>query len=79
VAFKLEDLKLTAPTPPDASAPVEVIVKVRKAGYVPKGVTVRARVDDFIFTADTTADILDKLRGNRLVVSVAQNQKLRIG
>lgn len=46
---------------PDGSGgePEQVIVKVRRAGYVPAGFAVRSRVDELLFTADASeADLL---------------------
>jgi hypothetical protein len=76
--IRIDDLK---PADPEEVAPtgtVQVIVKVREAGYVPPAVTLRARIDDCLFTADVPAENLHQLETNPRVVSVAANKKLRI-
>jgi hypothetical protein len=80
--MKLEDLrKLELSSRPHAGAVsddtlVSAIVKVREANYVPSGVTIRARIDEMMFTASCRADQLRELEGDPRVVSVALTQRL---
>lgn len=55
---------------------VSVIVKTTKANYVPTGVKLRTRIDDFLFTADTSSQHIDKLHDNPGVESVSVNKRL---
>lgn len=78
MTIRLDDLKPEDPEKAMPTGTVQVIVKVRKAGYVPPAVTLRARIDEYLFTADVPADELRQLERNPQVVSVAANKKLRI-
>ena len=49
---------------------VEIAVNVTAPRYVPKGVTLRARVDDRLFTAITKAHNLDRLEQDPRIFSV---------
>jgi len=62
-------------TPTDMA---HVIVKVRQAGYVPPTVTLRARIDEYLFAADVPVDQFPELEDNPQVVSMAATKKLRI-
>jgi hypothetical protein len=81
--MKLDDLnKLElASRPNGGSLPddmlVAAIIKVRRPNYVPDGVTVRARIDDTMFTASCRADALRDLERDPLVESVALRKRLR--
>ena len=47
-----------------------VIVKVREAGYVPEGMTVRMRINETLFTADCTSrEMLESARRDPSVIS----------
>jgi hypothetical protein len=49
-----------------------VIVKSRKSGYVPKGFTVRVRINEFFFTADCESpDALARARKDPDIESIA--------
>ena len=56
----------------------QIAAMIRKAGYEPPEVILRARIDDYLFTADIPSDELPQLDRNPQVVSVAENKKLRI-
>lgn len=56
---------------------IEAIVKVNRADYTPANITVRARIDPFLFTCEMPADELEKLENDPGVESVALSQKLR--
>jgi hypothetical protein len=78
MTIRISDLK---PADPEKAAPtgtVPVIIKVRKPNYVPPAATVRARIDEHLFTADIPADKLPQVERDPRVVSVAANKKLRI-
>lgn len=76
--IRIDDLKLENREHSTSTGMVQAIVKVRKAGYVPPEVILRARIDDYLFTADIPSDELPQLDRNPQVVSVAENKKLRI-
>jgi hypothetical protein len=57
-------------------AQVSAIVKVRQSNYVPPGVSIRARIDDKMFTASCRADKLRELERDPQVESVALAQRL---
>ena len=75
---KLEASSLPASPSREAEAPVELIVKVRKPNYVPLGLTVRARIDPHLFTAEALASMLPQLELDPAVVSVALGKRLRM-
>lgn len=54
------------------------IIKVNAEGYVPKGVTVRSKIDETMFTAEFATRLLDKLDRDSNVESVAVSRRLRI-
>ena len=56
---------------------VTAIVKVRKSGYVPPGLTVRSRIDEEIFTASGTATAIDAAGRDPEVVDVSPAKRLR--
>jgi hypothetical protein len=75
----LANLKPAAPREAiPSSDPLEVVVKVRVAGYVPPAVTVRAQIDDHLFTALVRADQVSAIEQDPRVESVATSQKLRL-
>jgi hypothetical protein len=78
MTIRIDDLKPGDPKKTAPTGTVQVIVKVRKAGYVPPEATLRARIDEHMFTADVQADELPRLERNPHVVSVAANKRLRI-
>jgi len=54
-----------------------LIVKVRKSGYVPPGITVRSQIGDYIFTADCeNMAALNAAREDVNVESVAVSERL---
>jgi len=70
--LKIEEAHEEGPT----EGEVQAIVRVRESGYVPAGVTVRARIDDQLFTANVAAERLGALRGDAKVVSVEVSRAL---
>jgi hypothetical protein len=53
------------------------IIKVAEDGYVPEGVTSRARMGERIFTATLSARDVDRLQKDPRVVSVEPSRRLR--
>ena len=53
-----------------------VIVKVNKADYVPGFLTLRSKISPFVFTANATGEMIERLEKDKLVVSVSINNKL---
>lgn len=62
---------------PSPENPVEVIVKVKEADYVPEGVAVRAQVSPLLFTSVVPADDLTRLENDPKVHSVSVSSPLR--
>ena len=58
--------------------PVEAIIKVSKASYVPKKIKIRKRIDEFMFTTETTDTILKEIESDENVVSVQASERLRV-
>lgn len=54
------------------------IIKVRQPHYVPPGVEVRARVDEFLFTGAFQGSLLADLETNDKVVSISLPKRLRL-
>ncbi|HBY58492.1 MAG TPA: hypothetical protein DEH78_01635 [Solibacterales bacterium] len=78
MAITLDELR---PPDPDeerggAQGTITAIVKVKKAGYVPNGVTVRARIDDEMFTASLPASLVAQVRADPLVASLDESERL---
>lgn len=78
MTIRIDDLKPGDPERLGPTGTVQVIVKVRKADYVPPAVTLRARIDEYLFTADVQADELPLVERDPQVVSLAANKKLRL-
>ncbi len=57
---------------------LSAIIKVNEDGYVPKGVTVRSKIDDTMFTGVFEAHLLKKLDRDANVKSVAVSRRLQI-
>lgn len=57
---------------------LEAIVKVTEPGYVPRGVTVRSRIDETMLTGEASASSLPALDSDPKVVSVSLSRPLRI-
>jgi hypothetical protein len=62
---------------PAAEDQVEAIVKVTSPGYVPKGVKLRARVDEQLFTASFPGKLLPALNDDPNVEAVSLSKRLR--
>jgi len=56
---------------------VTAIVKVTRAGYVPAGVSPRARISPTMFTADLTPEAFERLHQDPLVASIGPTERLR--
>ena len=69
------NVELEAGGPP---ACVEAIIRVNEDGYVPPGVTVRARIDATMMTAEAPASVLPQLECDPKVASVAVSRRLRV-
>ena len=57
--------------------PVEAIIKVSKASYVPRKIKIRKRIDEFMFTVETTDAILKEIESDENIVSVQASEKIR--
>ena len=78
MTIRISDLRRGDPDAAKPTGTVQVIVKVRDAGYVPPAVKLRARVDEHLFTADVEADALSQIERDPQVVSVSRGKKLRL-
>lgn len=56
---------------------MKAIIRVSAPDYVPPGVTVRARIDDTLFTASFAGELLETLRQDGKIVSIEVSQRLR--
>ena len=74
---KLESSSLRASPTWEEDESVRIIIKVRKPNYIPSDVTVRARIDPYIFTGEILARELANLDQDPEVISVAVEKKLR--
>jgi hypothetical protein len=61
---------------PGEPAPQRVIVKVRRSGYVPHGFTVRAKIDDTLYTAEAAEPDVAAARDDPQVESVERARRL---
>ena len=52
-------------------------VKVAQEGYIPSGVEIRTWISPIIFTANISPEVLERLQGDPLVVSIEPVYKLR--
>ncbi|MDT7785973.1 MAG: hypothetical protein QOF58_4392 [Pseudonocardiales bacterium] len=62
--------------PADDHTPQRVVVKVRTPGYVPPGFTVRARIDDELYTADASEVQVAAALKDPQVISVEHGRRL---
>lgn len=62
--------------PADDHVPQRVVVKVRAPGYVPPGFTVRARIDDELYTADASEVQVAAALKDPQVISVERGRRL---
>jgi hypothetical protein len=69
--------KLSGASRAEPNEELTAVVKVSEDGYVPQGVTCRARIGERIFTATLLASELQRLEGDPLVVSVESSRRLR--
>jgi uncharacterized protein (DUF58 family) len=74
---KLEFTSSGGKAKPSPGESVTAIVKVRRGDYVPKGVTLRARIDATMFTASFDAGLLPQLEADPEVESIALSKPLR--
>lgn len=77
---KLGRSKITSSTPPQpqvnekaSEGKVSVIVKVKTPGYVPEGFDVRSRINDYIFTADSSLGAVQSHEHNDDIVSISES------
>ena len=75
---KLESSSLSTPLTRSEKDVLEVIVKVRKEDYTPKGIQVRAQIDPCLFTCEIPAKTLESLEQDPDVVSIAIGKRLRV-
>lgn len=76
---KLQKGKLESGVAPLADDQVvAATIKVKEPDYVPEGVSVRSRIDEYFFTANTTANNFDKLSEDPLVESFSAARPLRM-
>lgn len=54
-----------------------VIIKVTKANYIPEPVTLRSKINSYIFTADATPKAIEQLEKDKSVSSVSINQSIQ--
>jgi hypothetical protein len=57
---------------------MSVTVKVSQPGYVPKGMKVRSRIDEYFFTANTSRDDLNEAGNDPLVESISPARPTRM-
>jgi hypothetical protein len=57
---------------------VSLIVKVNKPGYVPEGFDVRTRINDYIFTADSSPATLQLHEHNQNIESISPSIRLKM-
>lgn len=81
--FKLDDLtKVESSTVGSLARTtddmIQAIVKVKPAGYVPKNVRVRARIDDHLLTCEFQKNVLASLEGDSQVESVSISKGLKL-
>ena len=57
---------------------LELIIKVNEADYVPDGITVRASIDAYLFTAEAPRRELERLEADPKVESVSVGKPLRV-
>lgn len=60
----------------DADAMLKGILKVKKADYVPVGVTIRTKIDSHIYTIDLPAGLLETLEKDKQVSSISVERNL---
>ena len=60
------------------NAMYSIIVKVKKAHYVPSPVTLRAKIDPYLFTADANSEAIDNLEKDDSVESVSVSHPLPV-
>lgn len=61
-----------------ASRVIDVIVKTKTANYVPECLEERSRIDEYMFTAHTTAAHLEALDADEDIESVSISKSLRV-
>jgi hypothetical protein len=65
------------PDPPADETAVEVIIKVNRPDYVPRGVQVRAQISPVLFTSVVPGSRLKKLEADPEVHSISVGERLR--
>lgn len=77
----LNDGKLEGTSSPPGAAPderVTTVVKTRLPNYVPPGFQVRARIDEYMFTAECTQKDLEAAAADTNIESLSPARKLRL-
>lgn len=74
---KIKKSRKAEPQPEKPNTVVEAIIKVDSKSYVPAKIKVRARIDEFMFTTETTTEQLELLKDDEKVISVQKSQKIR--
>jgi hypothetical protein len=69
--------KLSGAFLPAPDEEFSAIIKVAEDGYVPEGVTSRARMGERIFTATLSAPDVERLQNDPRVVSIEPSRRLR--
>lgn len=57
---------------------LRAIIKVQSEGYVPRNVIVRSRIDDEMFVAEFSSELLEELERDEDISSVAVAKRLKI-
>jgi hypothetical protein len=60
----------------DEHTPQRVVVKVRTPGYLPPGFTLRAKIDDELYTADANEEQVAAALNDPQVISVERGRRL---
>jgi hypothetical protein len=70
--MRIDDLK-ESKGPPEEGDParkMEAVFQAREPGYVPAGVELRSRIDDYLFTGSFEAQQLESLHNDKRIVSI---------
>jgi hypothetical protein len=74
----LESTETSAASSIDSDETLTAIFKVREPDYIPAGVMVRSRIDEYMFTGSFIASILPELDSDQNVKSVALSKPLQM-
>ena len=70
-------LKLAPSQKLEKNQNVLAVIKVKQANYVPKGMSLRSRISQNLFTVETSYSQLEILEKDALVTSIELSQNLR--